>query len=177
MVRWCEGLNQRLQSKNSPSVRYGIAVVPGEEFDEVQLTKTTHGVTEDVRISPEFFKGPEYRLIGRLADALFGLVQKGAMVVRGKSEQEVESFQAAYDWLMAESRKGRTIQRFKGLGEMNPDQLWETTVNPETRRLLQVTIEDAVAADQIFTTLMGDEVEPRREFIERNALDVSNLDV
>jgi DNA gyrase subunit B len=177
MARWCAGLNLRLQSGNSPSVRYAMAVVTGEEGDELQLSKTTHGVTEDTRIRPEFFKSPEYRLIGKLADALFGLVQKGAVVARSKSEQEVESFQAAYEWLMAESRKGRTIQRFKGLGEMNPDQLWETTVNPETRRLLQVTIEDAVAADQIFTTLMGDEVEPRRAFIERYALDVSNLDV
>jgi DNA gyrase subunit B len=175
--RWSHGLRERLQLASSPSVRYSLAVVAGEERDEIVLSKTTHGVTVETPIGVEFFRSPEYRLIGRLADALFGLVQKGAMVTRGKSEQEVGSFQAAYEWLMAESRKGRTIQRFKGLGEMNPEQLWDTTVNPETRRLLQVTIEDAVAADQIFTTLMGDEVEPRREFIERYALDVTNLDV
>jgi len=177
MERWSSGLAQRLKSRTAPSVAYDVTVEEGEEGDEIVLSKTIHGVTERTVIGADFFRSPEYRLIGRLADTLFGLVQEGARVVRGKAEQEVDNFQAAYEWLMAESRKGRTIQRFKGLGEMNPDQLWETTVNPETRRLLQVTIEDAVAADQIFTTLMGDEVEPRRDFIERYALDATNLDV
>ena len=143
----------------------------------ILLHQTTHGVTETREVRNGFFRSPEYRLIGGLAETLYGLIHEGAVVHRGKSSEEIASFREAYEWLMEESRKGRTIQRFKGLGEMNPDQLWETTVNPETRRLLRVTIEDAVAADQIFTTLMGDEVEPRRDFIERNALDVSNLDV
>jgi len=154
-----------------------LEVVKGEEGHDLLLKKVTHGVENVTRIKQDFFLGPEYRLIGKLADTLYSLFQTGAYVRRGKSQNEVESFRAAYEWLMAESRKGRSIQRFKGLGEMNPDQLWDTTVNPETRRLLQVTIEDAVAADQIFTTLMGDEVEPRRAFIEKYALEVSNLDI
>ena len=174
---WCEEMTTRLGANSPPSVRYELKVVQGEEGSELLFSKTTHGVTEEKPIKAHFFKGPEYRMIGKLADTLHGLIQEGAFVRRGKSQQEISSFQQAYDWLMAESRKGRSIQRFKGLGEMNPDQLWDTTVNPETRRLLQVTIEDAVSADQIFTTLMGDEVEPRREFIEKYALDVTNLDV
>ena len=177
MELWCEQMRSRLTEKSPPSVRYGLEVIRGEEGDELLFSKTTHGVTEEKPIKTHFFKGPEYRLLGKLADTLHGLIQEGALVRRGKAQQEISSFGEAYDWLMSESRKGRSIQRFKGLGEMNPDQLWDTTVNPETRRLLQVTIEDAVAADQIFTTLMGDEVEPRREFIEKNALDVANLDV
>jgi DNA gyrase subunit B len=177
MEAWCEEMTSRLGAGSSPSVRYGLNVVEGEEGGELLFSKTTHGVTEERPIKAHFFKGPEYRLIGKLADTLHGLIQEGAFVRRGKSQQEISSFKQAYDWLMAESRKGRSIQRFKGLGEMNPEQLWDTTVNPETRRLLQVTIEDAVGADQIFTTLMGDEVEPRREFIEKFALDVTNLDV
>jgi DNA gyrase subunit B len=177
MELWCEQMKSRLAEKSPPSVRYGLKVIRGEEGDELLFSKMTHGVTEERPIKAHFFKGPEYRLLGKLADTLHGLIQEGALVRRGKTQQEISSFGEAYDWLMSESRKGRSIQRFKGLGEMNPDQLWDTTVNPETRRLLQVTIEDAVSADQIFTTLMGDEVEPRREFIEKNALDVANLDV
>lgn len=177
MDQWCTDIEQRLKGNSPPSITYELEVVKGEEGHDILLRKRTHGVSHETRIKPDFFMGPDYRLIGKLADTLYELIQSGAKVQRGKSQQEIESFSEAYDWLMAESRKGRSIQRFKGLGEMNPEQLWDTTVNPETRRLLQVTIEDAVAADQIFTTLMGDEVEPRRDFIEKNALEVSNLDV
>ena len=174
---WCEQLEARLKEKSAISINYQLEVIKGEEGHDLLLKKAVHGVVEEKRITPDFFLGPEYRLIGKLAETLHGLIQPAALVRRGKSEKEVTSFREVYEWLMAESRKGRSIQRFKGLGEMNPEQLWDTTINPETRRLLQVTIEDAVAADEIFTTLMGDEVEPRREFIEKNALYVTNLDV
>jgi DNA gyrase subunit B len=125
----------------------------------------------------EFFDTNEYGHIVALAAKLDGLVGSGAHIARGDKQMNIGSFAEAIDWLMGEARKGQSVQRYKGLGEMNPSQLWDTTVNPETRRLMQVKIEDAVKADEVFTTLMGDQVEPRREFIERNALSVSNLDV
>ncbi len=174
---WCVQIEARLEEQCTSSVHYQIEVVKGEEGYDLLIKKAIHGVVEERRITADFFLGPEYRLIGKLAETLNGLIQPEAFVKRGKAEKEISSFREVYEWLMAESRKGRSIQRFKGLGEMNPEQLWDTTINPETRRLLQVTIEDAVAADEVFTTLMGDEVEPRRAFIEQNAMYVTNLDV
>jgi DNA gyrase subunit B len=143
----------------------------------VALERHEHGLTSEKHIPREFFDSAEYLRIAELGDTLNDLIGGGAFVSRGDDRQDVASFKAAMNWLFDQAKKGQSIQRYKGLGEMNADQLWDTTINPETRRLMQVRIEDAVAADDIFTTLMGDSVEPRREFIEKNALQVSNLDV
>ena len=175
--QWCDSVVASMNENTPPSVSYRMDVEDIGDALELHLRKTIYGVVETTVLRRDFFASPEYRLTSKLANTLHDLIQPGAVVHRGKAEQAVSNFAEAHDWLMNESRKGRTFQRFKGLGEMNPEQLWDTTVNPETRRLLKVTIEDAVAADEIFTTLMGDEVEPRREFIEKNALYVTNLDV
>ena len=143
----------------------------------IAIQKLQHGISQTRYVPREFFDSNEYRAIMALSSKLNGLLGEGAYVERGDKEQPVSHFSEAIEWLMSEARRGQSIQRYKGLGEMNPIQLWDTTVNPETRRLMQVRIEDAVKADEIFTTLMGDHVEPRREFIEKNALTVSNLDV
>jgi DNA gyrase subunit B len=150
---------------------------PDGEGVRVAITKVLHGIGATRYLQREFFETKEYKLIMGLAAKLSDLLSPGAYVKRGEKQSGVESFAEAVDWLMGEARRGQSIQRYKGLGEMNPDQLWDTTVNPETRRLMQVKIDDAVKADEIFTTLMGDQVEPRREFIEKNALTVANLDV
>ena len=136
-----------------------------------------HGNDQTVRIDPAFLRSADYQLIADFATETDGLLQKNAKISRGEREQSVATFSDVMDWLLQESRRGLSIQRYKGLGEMNPEQLWETTMDPNARRMLQVTIEDAMAADEVFDTLMGDQVEPRREFIQRNALSVANLDV
>jgi len=143
----------------------------------IAIRKFHHGISQTRFIPREFFGTTEYRAIMALAGKLKELLGEGAYIERGEKKQEIQTFSAAVEWILSEARRGQSIQRYKGLGEMNPEQLWDTTVNPETRRLMQVRIEDAVKADEIFTTLMGDHVEPRREFIEQNALTVSNLDV
>src|SRR5690606_27312997 len=143
----------------------------------VLVMREHHGTTTTKTLHAGFFRSPEYERLSAIGAELRGLLRTGAYVERGKDRHDVATFADAIEWLMAQAKQGQTIQRYKGLGERTPEQLWETTVNPETRRLMQVRIEDAVAADEIFTTLMGDQVEPRREFIERNALAVANLDV
>ena len=176
---WCAGLVQSLNAMNDSARSFQADVRPASEGHAARIVvhRTEHGTVTDKHLTREFFESAEYRRICDLGRTLDGLVGAGAVVVRGDERLEVGSFKEAMLWLFEQARKGQGIQRYKGLGEMNPEQLWDTTINPETRRLLQVRIDDAVAADEIFTTLMGDQVEPRREFIEKNALSVANLDV
>ncbi|MBQ0715553.1 MAG: DNA topoisomerase (ATP-hydrolyzing) subunit B [Paraperlucidibaca sp.] len=179
VVEWSEKLQKAVNDAADPSQRYLVEAVFDNETQNyfVQIDLIAHGVPYTYRLGTEFFSSPEYRQISTLADALDGLMVPGALVRRGEREVAAESFKQVYQWLMQESKRGLGVQRYKGLGEMNPDQLWETTMDPESRRMLQVKIEDAIGADQMFTTLMGDNVEPRRAFIETNALLVTNLDV
>ncbi len=174
-----EALAARLNRGGLGRPRYALALQVANETRPGALLITRRHMGEELtQVLPlSSFEHGELRPLRDVAAVLHGLIREGASIQRGSKSQSVASFAEAQAWLLDEAKRGRQIQRFKGLGEMNPEQLWDTTVNPETRRLLQVRIEDAVAADAIFTTLMGDVVEPRREFIEENALRVSNLDV
>ncbi|MEZ5497884.1 MAG: DNA topoisomerase (ATP-hydrolyzing) subunit B [Steroidobacteraceae bacterium] len=176
---WSRDLDERLKSDSDGTREFGVEVQPATASHalRVQVHKSEHGTATSKYLLKEFFESAEYRRIAELGKTLAGLIGEGAYVTRGNERHEVATFREVMRWLLDQAKKGQAIQRYKGLGEMNPEQLWDTTINPETRRLMQVRIEDAVAADEIFTTLMGDQVEPRREFIERNALSVVNLDI
>ncbi|MGD9786511.1 MAG: DNA topoisomerase (ATP-hydrolyzing) subunit B [Sulfuricellaceae bacterium] len=152
-------------------------------YDEVnenyrlEIRKRHHGNVQISHITQDFLDSGDYRQLQKTAQLLSGLIGDEASVKRGNNSRSVREFGEALAWLLEEAKKGMGIQRYKGLGEMNPEQLWETTMDPNVRRLLKVQIEDGIAADEIFTTLMGDQVEPRRAFIEANALIASNIDV
>ncbi|MES1937001.1 DNA topoisomerase (ATP-hydrolyzing) subunit B [Salinisphaera hydrothermalis] len=179
MQAWANALQARLDARDEPRHRYEVQIKPADDEHplHLQVTRYSHGIPHIFVWHEDFFTSPEYTRISGLGQELIQLIGEGAYVTRGEREQQVSTFDEAYHWLLEQAKRGLNVQRYKGLGEMNPEQLWETTMDPNSRRLMQVKIDDAVGADQIFTTLMGDHVEPRREFIERNALMVSNLDV
>ncbi len=150
---------------------------PTSDGWRLRLQKIVHGNKVETVIDQAFLDSGDYAQIVKSAQTLSGLIQADAQVRRGDTTRSIRSFKEGLDWLLAEAKGAMAIQRYKGLGEMNPEQLWETTMDPTKRILLKVQIEDAISAGEIFSTLMGDEVEPRRQFIETNALGVTNLDV
>jgi DNA gyrase subunit B len=175
MRAWFDGVEKRLQSGRSNGALFSVEVFAspdGREFGG-RVSVNLHGLESVNVFTPDFFASNEYRHLVAL-ESVYGL--RDAAVRRGEKQQPITSMKQAFDWLLADAAQGLHIQRYKGLGEMNPEQLWETTMDAGTRHLIQVRVEDTVAADDMFTKLMGDEVEPRREFIERHALSVENLD-
>ncbi|AFK69507.1 DNA gyrase subunit B [Pseudomonas putida SJTE-1] len=178
MQAWLTQFQARLNSSQKSGLAYNASLREDKErnvwLPEVEIT--SHGLASYITFNRDFFGSNDYRTVVNIGAKLSSLLGEGAYVQRGERRKAIVEFKEGLDWLMNETTKRHTIQRYKGLGEMNPDQLWETTMDPTVRRMLKVTIEDAIAADQIFNTLMGDAVEPRRDFIESNALSVSNLD-
>jgi DNA gyrase subunit B len=175
---WFGRLLDQLSSDRAGATRYSLGpLTEVEGVAQLSLDRIEHGAPFSQLINDEILDSRDFRALLKLSATISGLLEPGAYIQRGERRHVIESFADAMAWLLQEGRRGLAVQRYKGLGEMNPDQLWDTTMNPETRRLLQVRIEDAVRADEIFTTLMGDQVEPRREFIEARALSAENVDV
>jgi DNA gyrase subunit B len=177
MTEWGERLRDAIGFVDGDMPSVGLEFDAEHRIHAPVVRLRIRGITEEIKLGHSFIVSSEYRAIVELGNRVRDLVSPGARVQRGDRVREVASFGAALSWLVSEARRGLDIQRYKGLGEMNPDQLWQTTMDPAVRRMLRVTIDDGIAADQMFTTLMGDQVEPRREFIEANALSVVNLDV
>ena len=177
LSKWFTNIANQLNKVQDTGTQFTVKEDWDAEVAQLTMVKWVHGLARDEFFSEEFFNSADFQLLRNFATQLNGLLEKGAFIQRGERKLESQDFIEMMDWLMNEAKRGLNIQRYKGLGEMNPDQLWETTMNPDTRRLMQVNIEDAVAADEVFTTLMGDQVEPRRDFIEQNALAAANIDI
>jgi DNA gyrase subunit B len=175
--QWSETLIEVLRQNPDANPAVAVQFDPETNVYVPEVTLLLKGVSEKIALPLNFLSGPEYRAIAAMIDELHGLLEVGAFIQRGERRTNVEHFSEAFDWLQKEARRGVDLQRYKGLGEMNPEQLWETTMDQSVRRMLRVSVDDAIGADRMFTTLMGDHVEPRREFIEKNALSVVNLDV
>jgi DNA gyrase subunit B len=177
--KWVSNLNDQMGFDDNTGQSITTAIHEDKERNIfLPMVKVLqHGLVHSYILNANFFASSSYEVIIKVGEKLQGLLENDAYVKRGERKQFVSSFVEAIDWLMKEAQKGQNIQRYKGLGEMNPEQLWETTMDPEVRRMMKVTIEDAISADQIFNTLMGDDVEPRRAFIQNNALSVLNLDI
>ncbi len=177
LTGWFARMEKKLKDCDSKALfTIKLDYKASNEFSVV-VNKRLHGITKTFVLPSAFFNGKDYQQIARYANDTAGMFTEGSYMQMGERQYPVSSFKEAFEWMMKEIKKGQHIQRYKGLGEMNPEQLWETTLDSNNRRLLQVRIEDVIAADEIFTTLMGDIVEPRRDFIVKNALDVTNLDV
>ncbi|MBT8124545.1 MAG: DNA gyrase subunit B, partial [Gammaproteobacteria bacterium] len=177
LSKWFNALAEQLNEQQTAGTKYTVT----EDWDntpaQLIMVKWVHGQAKDDVYNEDYFTSADFKLLRNFANQLDGLLEDGAFIQRGERKLESQNFVEMMAWLMDEAKRGQTIQRYKGLGEMNPDQLWETTMDPEVRRMMQVKIEDAIAADEVFTTLMGDQVEPRRDFIEQNALSATNIDV
>ncbi|WP_417528693.1 DNA topoisomerase (ATP-hydrolyzing) subunit B [Marinomonas shanghaiensis] len=179
VMEWVDAIRNQMPQDARTGFRFDFSVEKDDERN-IYLPVVdimSHGVSNRYRFEGTFFNSPEYKRIVTMAETVAELFGEESYIQRGERREAVKTISDMKSWLMKEASRGMTIQRYKGLGEMNPEQLWETTMDPNARRMLRVTIDDAVAADQMFTTLMGDEVEPRRNFIQDNALNVANLDV
>ena len=179
MEAWSQGLLKKVSEHVQVGQKCKFQLLPEGESGRflIEMIEIQHGFPRTYRLGTDFWLSSDVVKIQQMANRLDDLLEPGAYFSKGERQYPIERFSEGVSWLLQESRKGHSFQRYKGLGEMNPEQLADTTMNPDTRRMIRVTIEDAIAADQLFTTLMGDQVEPRREFIETNALLVSNLDV
>jgi DNA gyrase subunit B len=172
-------LNERLAAMQNAQFQYSVDVVDAVDGNEasIQVSVINHGFERRYEFGRDFFASQDYQALAAFGAEMLVAVPEGSRVLKGERSQAANDLVEALSWLQKEAVRGQSRQRFKGLGEMNADQLWETTMDPAHRTLLRVSVEDAIAADQVFNTLMGDHVEPRRDFIEQNALAVANLDV